>query len=86
MLKMAVSTSKRYVILDTICWEPIYLENLNIDKVKAYLKENLMPVDTKYSEQDLLHDIQKGVNVFVLPDGIQDETRQYIEEMIGEIY
>ena len=83
---MAISTKKRYVLLDTVCWEPIYLENLNVDKVKLYLSQNLMPADSEYSEQDLLHDIQKGVNVFILPDGIQSKTRTYIEKMLGEVY
>lgn len=67
----------------------IFLEpgHLGIDpkKVKAYIKKHPMPKDDCYSEEDLLMDL-KSTSSWTLPDGIKDDTGNWIAELMDTFF
>ena len=72
----------RYLVWDgfnceALNWEYLCLKD---DDVKAYLKENPLPKDREYSEEDLLGDIHATGGITLYCE--KEETADYIAEMI----
>jgi len=79
---------KRYwVVCESTTMEGIDPSALRISEedVKSYLQANPMPEDPAYSRDDLIHDLARSSGTYVLPDGIRQETRDYIEDMLNTL-
>lgn len=59
-------------------------EDLDIseDKLREYLKENPMPKEDNYFENDLIHDLTNSTGAFLIPDELHIETIEFIEDLI----
>ena len=64
--------------------EPQYL-GISKERLKQYLKENPMPKDNAYSENDLIMDLTDSTGMYTLPEDIKNETIYYIEELLTEM-
>ena len=44
-----------------------------------------MPEDKLYTEEDLILDMTRSEGVYTLPEGIKEETIEYIEELLNKL-
>lgn len=72
---------------ESITMEAINPEYLGISKedIREYMKENPMPKDPEYSQEDLISDITQSGGFLTLSDAMQPETREYVAELIGAL-
>jgi hypothetical protein len=77
---------KKNGIFDSINCTFIEPNSLCIDKEKVdeYLKTHPFPKDPEYSVEDLVGDLQT-TGSWTLPEGIKDETGEFIAEMVYEL-
>ena len=59
--------------------------NISEEKLRKYLKENPMPEEDNYFENDLIHDLTCSTGAFLIPDGLYPETIEYIKNLIDKI-
>lgn len=78
---------KGYYAINTFNYEGINPEYLNIDENELirYLEEHPMPEDSAYTRDDLVNDLTVSSGLYTLPDGIKQETIDYIEELLNEL-
>jgi hypothetical protein len=82
---MSITITKKYIVLDSITYEPIYLDTLNLAKVVQYIADNPMPEDNAYMAVDLINDIARGKNICLLSDRLKIETVNYLIGMIRNV-
>ena len=64
--------------------EPIGLQ-ITKDELMDYMKEYPMPEDEKYSKKDFISDItQYASGFYSLPDGVKEETVEYVEDALND--
>lgn len=56
--------------------------DISEEKLRKYLKENPMPEEDNYFENDLIHDLTRSTGAFLIPDGLHPETIEYITTLI----
>jgi len=84
---MGIRIEKKIMAYESITCtaiDPSYL-SLDEDTVRKYLRENLMPEDKLYTEEDLILDLTQSEGVYTLPEGIKEETIEYIEELLNKL-
>jgi len=67
-----------------IAIDPEYL-SISEDDILEYMKEHEMPEDPVYSKSDLILDLTRSSGFYELPDGIKQETINYITDMLNEL-
>ena len=55
------------------------------EDIREYMKENPMPKDPEYSQEDLIGDVTGTTGFLPLSDAMKPETREYVDELIGEL-
>ena len=74
-----------YDSITMVAIEPNYLQ-ITKDELEEYMEEYPMPEDEKYSKKDFICDItQYSSGFYSLPDGIKEETVEYIEEVLNDL-
>jgi hypothetical protein len=84
---MGIRIEKKIMAYESITCtaiDPSYL-SLDEDTIRKYLRENLMPEDKLYTEEDLILDLTQSEGVYTLPEGIKEETIEYIEELLNKL-
>jgi hypothetical protein len=84
---MGIRIEKKIMAYESITCtaiDPSYL-SLDEDTIRKYLRENLMPEDKLYTEEDLILDLTRSEGVYTLPEGIKEETIEYIEELLNKL-
>ena len=64
--------------------DPEYLP-ITREDIENYMKEYPMPEDPEYTKEDLIYDLTASSGVYTLPDGIKQETADYIEELLNAL-
>ena len=64
--------------------DPEYLP-ITREDIENYIKEHPMPEDPEYTKEDLIYDLTASSGVYTLPDGIKQETADYIEELLNAL-
>ena len=64
--------------------KPIHLGTTE-EKMVEHMKENPMPIDEKYSEEDFIYDITKTSGFYSLPDGSKEETIEYVINALNKL-
>lgn len=84
---MSIRIDRYWVVYETITMEAIDPAYLSITKadIKKYIKDNPMPKDKEYLEEDLITDLTNSSGTLILPDDIKEETRDYVAEMLNEL-
>ena len=68
-----------------IAIEPFCI-NIKEERLREYLKENPMPIDTVYTEEDFIFDLVRSSEVFfTLPNEIDKRTQEYIEQALNDL-
>lgn len=63
--------------------EPNYLEIAKDDLVD-YIKENPMPKDAKYSQEDFIYDVIHSSGFYSLPSGVKEKTVEYVADVLND--
>ena len=82
---MLVSGSMTMLSFDKITVlviKPIHLETAE-ERMVEYMQKNPMPKDKEYSDEDFINDITKSSGFYSLPDGIKEETIEYITDALN---
>jgi len=84
---MAIRIEKKIIAYESITCtaiDPGYL-GIDEDNIRNYLRENPMPEDELYTEEDLIMDLTRSEGVYTLPEGIKEETIEYIEDLLNKL-
>ncbi|MEW6418567.1 MAG: hypothetical protein AB1480_10650 [Nitrospirota bacterium] len=84
---MSIRISKKIVAYESISmttFDPSYVE-WDENEIRQYLKNHPMPSDENYSEEDLIFDLTRSEGTYMLPEGIREETIEYIEDLLNEL-
>ena len=78
---------KLYIVLENTTWNTLDPEYaiVNEEVLNAYLKENPMPKDPEYSEEDLKNDLLHSSGALTFPLSLRKETIEYIQDLLNEI-
>lgn len=76
-----------------VAWESTTMEVINSEdlaitreQIENYLKNNPMPDDPAYSQEDMIGDISESLSGFYcLPKDIKDETADFVATLIEEL-
>jgi len=82
---MAIRIQKKLIAFESITMsgiDPSFL-GLEEEEIKEYLQKHKMPEDEFYSEEDLIGDLTNSEGIYTLPDGVKEETIDYIEELLN---
>lgn len=85
---MSIRLEKKLIAYESVSMTPIdpscgfYKET----KVKEYLKEHPMPHNEVYSEDDLIYDLCKSSGMLCFPNDLKEETIDYIETLMNELF
>ena len=84
---MSIRISKKIVAYESISmttFDPSYVD-LDENKIRQYIKTHPMPSDEDYSEEDLIFDLTRSEGTHMQPEGIREETIEYIEDLLNEL-
>lgn len=85
---MSVTAHKGYIFYQSctgIGFDPEYA-CISKKEIKNYLKENPMPADPEYSEEDLIGDITGSSGIYTLSEKVRPETVSYIQDLLAELW
>lgn len=75
-----------------VAWESTTMEVINTEdlaitreQIENYLKNNPMPDDPAYSQEDMISDISQSSGFYCLPEDIKDETADFVATLIEEL-
>jgi len=82
-----IKIEKYWVVYEDTTSQAIDPEYLSITKeeIEEYMKEHPMPQDPEYTKEDLIYDLTESSGFYCLPNGINEETREYIEELLNAL-
>ena len=82
-----IKIRRRWVAYEDTLSTAIDLEYLPITRedIENYMKEHPMPEDPEYTKEDLIYDLTVSSGMYILPDGIKQETADYIEELLNTL-
>ena len=63
--------------------EPNYI-GIEKDDLVAYIKENPMPKDAKYSQDDFIYDMINSSGFYSLPTGVNEKTVEYVADALND--
>lgn len=83
---MGIRIERVTLVYESVSMTPIEPGNLISKKeAEAYLEEHPFPKDERYSEDDFLNDLD-CTGFWTLPDGLKDETLDYIKEALDALF
>ena len=53
------------------------------ENMMRYMRKNPMPKDEEYSAEDFIDDITRSSGFYSLPDGIKEETIEYVVDALN---
>lgn len=77
----------RWILWSSVNSNTIELEYLMIDEddIREHLRENPMPTDGSYTEDDLIYDLTMASGAYTLPSGTKEETAEYVVELVNSL-
>ena len=85
---MGVRVRNFKVVYESVTMTPIDPQYLIAEKkdIERYIDEyGEMPDDPEYSKEDLILDLTDSSGFYCLPDGIKDETADYVADLVDWI-
>jgi len=65
-------------------YDPEY-NRVDENELNDYLKKHPFPKDPNYSVDDLKNDLLFSSGLYTLPNGVKEETVEYIEDLLNEL-
>ena len=80
-----IRAKKVMLVFDSITMKAIDPEYLGTTKEEMvdYMQVKPMPKDEKYSGEDFIDDITQSSGFYSLPDGIKEETIEYVVDALN---
>jgi hypothetical protein len=82
---MGITVEMRMVAVETFGWNALDFGWIGKDALLDYIEDNPIPDDHAYSKEDVIADLTEGWGLMTFPNGISEEMRIYLENLLIEL-